>query len=339
MEVAASRQNAPPEPRLHMHTREDEDLDIEPNERRKKKRSVQKVLLKTLDNALPREIRAAAVKNCAGSRSLGLKGRSLHNILADTVVAVRHFVKDEAGQMAEQTIPSLPPLLPPDSPPVLDMQTIGEGLFKSRDMFVLEVSMPGWSVVRLGEGAKEFYKKSPFGDMHGQSLDNLIDWEDVGIIVSLWQEMNSHGSRAHVAGREGAGGSSERAAAVRLIYFNKYRCTSDPQNARSNDQSKVLMSDLSHEAFLPDPLLDETAPSCAARPGDQAEGAKASDAHKEFYVVEFVTLQCQLHLCSKHGACERILVVASGLHAALQARVRFDPAEMQVSARVESARA
>ena len=291
--------------------------DLEQNERR----NVQKALLKALDGALPRENRSAPVKNCAGTRSLGDKGRSLHNVLADTVSAVRRLVKDEdadAGPMTEQFRPFQHPLL--------DTHTIGESLFASRDMFVLEVSMPGWSVVRLGEGAKEFYRKSPFGDMHRQSLNNLMDWEDIPNILSVWEEMRSPGFPAHRSG--------QRTADVRLIYFNKYPCLGSPPDARSDDQpNNDSLLDLSHEAFLPDPLLDQTAPPHGARPGDQAHGVpKASDAQEDFYVAEFVTVQCRFHAYGKHGAVDRILVVASGLHEALQARVRFDSTEIQVSA-------
>ena len=192
----------------------EEGPDPEQNERRKQKRNFQKDLLKTLDGALPKEDRSAPVKNCAGPRSLGDKGRSLHNVLADTVSAVRRLVKDDnvededAGPMAEQ--------FRPPQHPLLETHTIGESLFGSRDMFVLEVSMPGWSIVRLGDGAKEFYRKSPFGDMHRQSLDNLMDWEDIPSIVSVWEEMSSPGFPARRSG--------QRTAAVRLIYFNKYPC-------------------------------------------------------------------------------------------------------------------
>ena len=55
------------------------------NAQRKKQRGRQKKLVAILDAVLPSEAKKKATSNGAGGRALGTRGRSLHNVLEDTV--------------------------------------------------------------------------------------------------------------------------------------------------------------------------------------------------------------------------------------------------------------
>ena len=57
-------------------------------EQRKERRRKQGKLVRLLDAALPRKFRGGACFNGAGDRALGMAGRSLHDVLEDTIEAV-----------------------------------------------------------------------------------------------------------------------------------------------------------------------------------------------------------------------------------------------------------
>jgi len=57
-------------------------------EQRKERRRKQGKLVRLLDAALPSKFRGGACFNGAGDRALGMAGRSLHNVLEDTIEAV-----------------------------------------------------------------------------------------------------------------------------------------------------------------------------------------------------------------------------------------------------------
>ena len=53
------------------------------------KRRRHKEFVKNLDALLPEAYRSIPVKNCAGRRSLGSEGRSLHDVLKDTIDCIK----------------------------------------------------------------------------------------------------------------------------------------------------------------------------------------------------------------------------------------------------------
>jgi len=68
----------------------------EKNTQRKKRRHVQNELVRQLDMVLPKDFRRGMSVNGAGGRSLGITGRSLHDVLEDTVMAVAQLQGREA---------------------------------------------------------------------------------------------------------------------------------------------------------------------------------------------------------------------------------------------------
>lgn len=110
-------------------------------------------LLTMLDAVLPAGFRCKPLPNGAGTRSLGIAGRSVHEVLADVVRAV-------AARRAE-----------------LDLKK----LLQSRGALSVEVEMPGWIITGTSPGAELFFQHAPpeWGALHGQSLADLLYCDNV----------------------------------------------------------------------------------------------------------------------------------------------------------------
>ena len=126
-------------------------------------RKLFKELLVSLDLVLPDEFRSCARPNGAGLRSLGIAGRSMHDVLSDVVRAV-------ASRRAE-----------------LDRKS----MLRSHGSMVLEVEMPGWNITSKSPGAELFFKGNPWGDLEGQSLTDFLQREDVEYLNAMWSGSSS----------------------------------------------------------------------------------------------------------------------------------------------------
>eukprot|EP00802_Teleaulax_amphioxeia_P012732 Tamp_12777.p1 GENE.Tamp_12777~~Tamp_12777.p1 ORF type:complete len:249 (-),score=15.15 Tamp_12777:1032-1778(-) len=135
---------------------------------RKEKRCQQKQVVITLDSLLPDAFRSNPVKNCAGRRSLGNEGRSLHDVLVDAIQCLKAIrARDQTGGVratheAEtgtdagittsdgETKPSQTEASAREVTP--DM--LRDGLLSSHSLAVIELEMPSWTVASLSPGAK-----------------------------------------------------------------------------------------------------------------------------------------------------------------------------------------
>ena len=126
-------------------------------------RTLFKELVASLDLVLPDEFRSCARPNGAGLRSLGIAGRSMHDVLSDVVRAV-------ASRRAE-----------------LDRKS----MLRSHGSMVLEVEMPGWNITSKSPGAELFFKGNPWGDLEGQSLTDFLQREDVEYLNAMWSGSSS----------------------------------------------------------------------------------------------------------------------------------------------------
>jgi len=157
----------------------------EANERRKETRRKQKELVGKLDALLPEDVRAKASHNCAGDRALGTEGRSLHDVLEDTVKCLRQIEHAQGkGALALRYHPTKrqpPPL-------AVDDAALQRGFFSAHGMAVFEVELPQWVVRATNPGAKLLFGESPWGGAEGQCLLNgLVYGEDVSVVEGMWQ--------------------------------------------------------------------------------------------------------------------------------------------------------
>ena len=116
-----------------------------------------KRLVAELDAVLRADLRSAPRPNGAGPRSLGNAGRSSHDVLADVVRSV-------AALRSE-----------------LDQQC----MLRSSGAVTVEVETSDWTITAMSPGAEIFFKDAPWGSMMGQSLTDLVKWEDLDALHSL----------------------------------------------------------------------------------------------------------------------------------------------------------
>ena len=160
----------------------------EANERRKGTRRKQKELVGIIDALLPEDVRAKASHNCAGERALGTEGRSLHDVLEDTVKCLRQIERTQGKGALARYHPSRrqpPPL-------AIDDLSLQQGFFSAHDMAVFEVELPEWVIRATNPGAKLLFGETPWGGADGQCLLNgLVYGEDVSVVESMWQAIQS----------------------------------------------------------------------------------------------------------------------------------------------------
>eukprot|EP00960_Hanusia_phi_P061838 764954-Hanusia_phi.AAC.2 len=146
--------------------------------RKKMLRNGQKQLLSRLDAALPDESRRLVGKG-QGKRSLGSEGRSLLNILEDTVDYLRRCQREEqnraramreVGGVARDT--SVHELMRP-------------GLLSSRSLVAFEVDLVTLRVRAVSSLVEELYTNSDFGSPLGRSLRETIHPEDAHVLQQM----------------------------------------------------------------------------------------------------------------------------------------------------------
>jgi hypothetical protein len=109
-----------------------------------------KKLVAQLDRELPSDFRSLPCANGAGGRSLGLAGRSVHDVLSDAVRAVA----------------------------ARRLEVESRRVLRSHGLLALEVEMPGWNIAAASPGADLFFRDAPWGRIERQSLADFVKRED-----------------------------------------------------------------------------------------------------------------------------------------------------------------
>ena len=158
---------------------------------RKEKRQLQKQNVNTLDALLPDAFRSNPVKNCAGRRSMGSEGRSLHDVLVDTIQCLKSMRAHDQSVDANcggPTIANEQTHAQTESRQVTP-EMMRDGLMSSRSLAVMELEMPSWTVISLNPAAKDLFGDTPWGSCEGQCLANsIVHFEDMPILENMWLE-------------------------------------------------------------------------------------------------------------------------------------------------------
>jgi hypothetical protein len=125
--------------------------------RKRPTREVFKQLISQLDRELPTGFRSARCANGAGGRSLGLSGRSVHDVLSDVTRAVA----------------------------ARRLEVESRKVLRSRGRVAFEIGMPGWIIIATSPGAEAFFQNAPWGSMMGRSLADLVIPEDLDDLDAL----------------------------------------------------------------------------------------------------------------------------------------------------------
>ena len=193
-------------------------------------RKTQSSLVNSLDMALPPNRRSKAKRAQAPGRGLGTGGRSLNLVLEDTVAYLRERRSAEMlscvlgsgngppsllgaqvvtadshqkvhgdGSYAAQ-ISFTPQAKDSGGAEAVVVNTMHhESLMSSRSFFVIEVENRWtWTITEAGQGAVEFFRDAPFGNIVGQSLANLVRCEELPLMHQAWrqgEERESHGKK------------------------------------------------------------------------------------------------------------------------------------------------
>jgi len=211
------------------------------NKRRKAGRKHVTNMLKIIDSILPLSVQSNPSPNGAGGRAVGMTGRSLHDVLKDTV---RYLTRIKKERLHKQHCVEL-----------------ARGLQSAE------------SVSGMGLSAQSFFKASTLGVASGSSLANFVKCEDLGtfhnIICNAPGKSQTNTQHDPLVLMPQQSGSS-----VRLMHFNKVESSKSeamfPQvrvsclAAPSNPQSLPM-------AFSYDPLLDT--PDTGVGPTSEASGA------------------------------------------------------------------
>jgi len=165
------------------------------NVERKQRRKLGKALVQKLDATLPQHYSSQPTLNGAGGRSLGSKGRSLHDVLTDAIKVVQAARDGQApapagarrGGRSRGAAPK-----PGGARSALEVGAVmRDGFFASDTLFCIEVQVPDdWRIVRVGRGAESFFEHAPWGCCVGQSFVHaFVHTEDVGICRAAWQDL------------------------------------------------------------------------------------------------------------------------------------------------------
>ena len=153
--------------------------------RKRPTREVFKQLISQLDRELPTGFRSARCANGAGGRSLGLSGRSVHDVLSDVTRAVA----------------------------ARRLEVESRKVLRSRGRVAFEIGMPGWIIIATSPGAEAFFQNAPWGSIMGHSLADLVIPEDLNDLDALTS------CSAQVA----SASSNERKAKTRLIRLLNFK--------------------------------------------------------------------------------------------------------------------
>jgi hypothetical protein len=225
----------------------------------------QKDLVVALDKLLPDTYHSDCVKDCGGRRSLGMEGRSLHDVLSDTTKCLRAMRTRDEGGDADAGSPSTQD--EPTHAGHLSSAAIRDGLMSSYSLAVMELEMPSWTVLSLNPAAKELLGDTPWGSCEGQCLVNsFVHCHDVSILEDLWSEAQSV-SKTHDPPSQGPpqGANTSR----RTIRFSTYHSHDPVLVKRRHGENVASEVDVSMERdassatnllpmmhCLPDPFVD-----------------------------------------------------------------------------------
>jgi hypothetical protein len=239
------------------------------NLERQQRRRELNTLVSRLDGMLPQTFLSRATAHGAGGRALGSRGRSLHDVLKDSIHLVRERLGEQhrsksargRGKGSPAGAPNVQ-ALPASTGPVDSSQLMRDSLLSTQGVFCVELRMPDWHIVRLSAGAQAFFQHAPWGGGSGQSfLHAFVHTEDVSLLKNMLEELNERSGTA----RQGSGqvlGKRSRGEGDRAI--------AGPFGASMTSHIRVL------RCFLSDPV-DEGA----------GEGGR-------FRASEFVSLELQM---------------------------------------------
>jgi len=215
--------------------------------------------------------------------------QSLVQTLADAIHVLREV--KERGEEPPAQLGGAPRDQPGGGVAAVAAADLRAGLLSSRELFCVELAVDAGDRVQhatmaaLGQGAQEFFRSSPWGDMRGHVFYHLIHPEDRAKLDALLLR-NAHGKE------------SGAVTSMRLVHFRT--CEMElvlRANGRAHDASlaaasRVPDADVLLDDPIPeDPLLD-FATGASARPC----GAGAAEAvrGKTYIVAGHVTLDFQL---------------------------------------------
>lgn len=216
-------------------------------ERRQRRRELN-VLVSRLDGMLPKTHRSKAKANSVGGRALGSRGRSLHDVLEDCIDVVRQRIAGRARSKQARSrakgaweIASTQTLASSSS---LVGAVMRDGLFSSRCVWSVEVSMPDWKVVGLSDGAQAFFQHAPWGGALGQNFLYAVTHNgDVaalkGMLVELTTKRGAGGQLIGKRARDGASLGSSMTSRIRVLHFFR----SSPVEQSEEESSRFRASE------------------------------------------------------------------------------------------------
>ena len=215
------------------------------NERRKQGRRNVNMMLAKLDSTLPAQFQSSPSRNGAGGRAIGNSGRSLHDVLTDTVRCLAKMRQDALHRAHG----------------VDGTEVVKHALRASKSILCVEVESAKGDdacvITDMGAGAKDFFAHSPWGDVKGDSMAHFVKCGDLAAFHSILGA-----SRA-----SGPGQGSAAAQPIHLMHFGaaaggeELGCGNEPLQTASRLQATA---DGLPDAFSYDPLLDplpDTIPS------------------------------------------------------------------------------
>jgi len=261
------------------------------NERRKQGRRNVNRMLAHLDEILPKPFQSSPSPNGAGGRAIGAQGRSLHDVLNDTVRYISNLKQDSLHKAHG----------------VDKADAVKQSMQSAKSMLCVEVEGgkgDSCTITGMGEGAKSFFKNSPWGDAHGHSLAHFIRCEDLPAFHRLVDA--SRQSKIDKNNPDGALGAE---VPLSMMHFSRMAAVQGqgdgdwPGKARPSQASFMRLP----SAFTYDPLLDPCPPGDLgdAPPTPLAPDGKpprtcgwdASESNADAAVTcSYVPMSMQLHV-------------------------------------------
>jgi len=213
------------------------------NERRKQGRRNMNKMLAHLDEILPKTFQSSPSPNGAGGRAVGAQGRSLHDVLNDTVRYFKH-IRQEALHKAHG---------------VERAEAVKGSLTSAKSLLCVEVEGgkgDSCTITGLGEGAKSFFKHSPWGDAIGHSIAHFIRCEDLPAFHRLVDASKKLKADVNMLGEA----TVDEGESVRMMHFSRMAAGEKQGDASPAlcSKGRLSQSDLARlpSAFAYDPLLD-----------------------------------------------------------------------------------
>ena len=248
------------------------------NERRKQGRRQVTGMLAHLDSILPSAFQSTPSPNGAGDRAVGITGRSLHDVLGDTV---RYLARVKQDRLHKQHA-------------VEPADVIRRGLQKAESVLCVEVEggagQDAFTISGMGLGAESFFKDSPWGDATGSSLAHFVKCEDLGTFHNLIRNALGKSDTPGQSHQPRPSGSS-----VRLMHFSQVESIPGREDQAGFPQVSCLAAPKSLPmAFSYDPLLDPLPPpdweSMSEASAWSTSSAASDDTGIDFDPFETATL-------------------------------------------------